>query len=238
MSFASLPYEIRSYIWSLAVEPRHITNVREKKRTEKFRKKHRMRRKDVLYETTSAPPPAVMHVCRESRQNAPYQKAFTVGTEPRWTWVNFELDIFCVTSIWRLEDIVSHRSEVQRLQIRTEDDLNWYDAATIYGGLKILLEFVSLKDVRIVLEPGDLMWADVFTEWGMVGCPKETVTFLDEGSGIVFTGEQLNMVGDWRMFFSFDSDGNPPEADELSEQTQWALDDYSHLTLAQMYEMD
>lgn len=121
MSFASLPFELRSRIWSLAVVPRHITKVRTKKSDGSFSKKQRQKGKDILYETTSTPPPALMHVCHESRQQAPYQRAFTAGTEPRWTWVNFELDIFCVSNLYALADIVSHRSEVQRLQIRTND---------------------------------------------------------------------------------------------------------------------
>ncbi|RYO99404.1 hypothetical protein DL764_006826 [Monosporascus ibericus] len=237
MSFASLPYELRSHIWSLAVEPRRITKVRMKKSGGSFSKKQRQQGKDILYETTSTPPPALMHVCRESRQHAPYQRAFTAGTEPRWTWVNFELDIFCVSSLYSIEDIVSHRSEVQRLQIRTDDDDDWYESATTYRVLSILYEFVNLREIQVVLEPGDLMWGDVFTEQSFGDCPRENITFVHEGSGLVLTGPQLKLVSDWRMVFSFDSEGNPPEADRLSEEIEHALDDTWHLTMAQMHEV-
>lgn len=238
LSFASLPYELRSYIWSLAVESRHINNVRVKKSSESFSKKQRQRGKDILYETTSTPPPALMHVCRESRQHAPYQRAFTAGSEPRWTWVSFELDIFCVSSLYSIQDIVSHRSEVRRLEIRTDDDNDWYESATTFDVLKILDEFVNLREIQVVLEPGGLMWAHVFTDWGFGHCPRENITFLDEGSGLVLTGLQLSLVDDWRTVFSFDSDGNPPEADRLSDEIEHALDDSWHMTMAQMHEID
>ncbi|KAL6802499.1 hypothetical protein GGI42DRAFT_27455 [Trichoderma sp. SZMC 28013] len=237
MSFASLPFELRSLIWSLAVAPRRIINVRAKKSHGKFTKKQRQRGKDILYETTSTPPPALMHVCRESRQQAPYQRAFTAGTEPRWTWINFELDIFCVSSLYAIGDIVSHRSEVQRLEIRTDDHLDWYESATRYSGLSILDKLENLREIQVVLEPGDLMWGDVFADQNFGCCPKENITFLDEGSGLVLTGSQLKMVGDWGMVFSFDSEGNPPDPDRLSDEIEHALDNLWHMTLTQMREL-
>ncbi|KAL7958524.1 hypothetical protein V8C34DRAFT_282534 [Trichoderma compactum] len=160
MSFSGLPFELRSLIWSLAVAPRRITKMLAQKSHGSFSKKQRQRGKDILYETTSTPPPALMHVCRESRQQAPYQRAFTAGTEPRWTWVNFELDIFCVSSLYAIGDTVSHRSEVQRLEIRTDDHLDWYESATRCNGLSILVKLESLREIQVVLEPGDLMWTN------------------------------------------------------------------------------
>ncbi|KFH44287.1 hypothetical protein ACRE_049410 [Hapsidospora chrysogenum ATCC 11550] len=238
MSFASLPYELRSHIWSLAAEPRRITKVRVKRSEGTFSKKQRQLDKDVLFETTSTRPPALMHACRESRRHAPYQRAFTAGTEPRWTWVNFDLDIFCVSSLGSIADIVSHRSDVQRLHIRTDDDHDWYESATNHGALRILDDFVNLREIQVVLGPGGLLWGDVFADWGFGHCPRENITFVDEGSGLVLTGPQLKLVGDWRMFFSFDSEGNPPDPDELSDEIEYALDDTSHLTMAQMHEID
>ncbi|KAL6794031.1 hypothetical protein J3E68DRAFT_427538 [Trichoderma sp. SZMC 28012] len=218
MSFASLPFELRSRIWSLAVVPRHITKVRAKRSNGNFTKKQHQKGKDILYETTSTPPPALMH--------------------PRWTWVNFELDIFCVSNLYALADIVSHRSEVQRLRIRTDDHPDWYESATRYNGLSTLSKMESLREIQVVLEPGDLMWGDVFADYGFGCCPKDNITFLDEGSGLVLTGPQLKMVGDWRIVFSFDSEGNPPDPDRLSDEIDHALDDFWHMTLAQMHELN
>jgi hypothetical protein len=237
MSFASLPFELRSLIWSLAVAPRRIT-IAVKRSNRSFIKKERQQGKDILYEASSTPAPALMHVCRESRQQAPYTRAFTAGSEPRWTWVNFEFDIFCVSSLYDIPNLLSHRSEIQRLQIRTDDDIDWYEAATNFGRLSILRELERLRDVRVVLEPGDLMWGDVFTDRGFGCCPSDKVSFLDEGSGVVLTGSQLKMVGDWQMVFSFDGEGNPPDPDRLSDEIEHVLDDSWHMTLAQIRELD
>lgn len=104
--------------------------------------------------------------------------------------------------------------------------------------MKILGKFSSLKDVRIVLEPGDLMWGNVTLRWYLFTyCPGADITLIDEGSGLVLTGTQLQMIRDWRRIFSFDSEGNPPDADRLSEEIEWTLDD-CHLTLAQIHEMN
>ncbi|KAH7303858.1 hypothetical protein B0I35DRAFT_446125 [Stachybotrys elegans] len=239
MSLMSLPLELRTRIWSLAVEPRRIMNVRIKKKLgERFSNKQRRQGKDILYEASSTPPPALMHVCHESRRYAPYQRAFTAGTEPRWTWVNFELDIFCVNSLYAIHDLVSHRHEVQRLRIRPDDHHQLYESATTYGALKILDEFVNLKEIRVVLSWGKLFWGDVFM-WHCSGYhPRENIEFVDEGSGLVHTGPQLKLVGDWHTVFSFDREGNPPEPDRLQEEIEFALDDLWHLTMAQMYEIE
>ncbi|KFA60099.1 hypothetical protein S40285_09410 [Stachybotrys chlorohalonatus IBT 40285] len=238
MSFASLPPELRSQIWILAAEPRRIINMHTQKSGGRFSKKQRQQGKDILYETTATPPPVLMHVCRESRRRAPYRRAFTAGTEPRWTWVNFELDVFCVTNLYSIANIVSHRSEVQRLRIRTDDHPDWYESATNYRVLNILSDFINLTQVQVVLPLGDTTWADVFEWQGFGYCHTDNITFIDQACGLVFTGPQLKLVADWRMVFSFDSAGNPPDADRLSEEIEHALDDTWHLTMAQMRKID
>ncbi|KAL6901286.1 hypothetical protein GGI43DRAFT_383617 [Trichoderma evansii] len=80
------------------------------------------------------------------------------------------------------------------------------------------------------------MWGDVFTDRSFGCCPEDNIMFLDEGSGLVLTGSQLKMVGDWRTVFSFDCEGNPPDPDSLSDEISYALDDFWHMTLAQMHD--
>ena len=224
-SFSRLPYELRSHIWSFAAEPRHITNMRaELREITVARGKKTESKTEILYETTATPPPAVVQVCRESRQHAPYQRAFTAGVEPRWTWVNFDLDIFCITSVYNLEDIVSHRSQVQRLKVWTVEDWDWYESVTYGSGLRCLPKFPGLREVQVALERGDIMWADVFSPSGrnfFSMCPGANVSFLDEGTGLVLTGPQLQMTYYWRTQYSFDRCTNPPDAAELSHWIQW-----------------
>lgn len=246
MSFAQLPYELRSYIWSLAVEPRCITNMHTVRDvTTNFKKRQRMRGDDILYETSSSRGPALMHVCHESRQHAPYHRSFTRGTQPRWTWVNFDMDIFCVTSVYNVGHINSHRSEIQRLKIQTDDDYSdWYDSATQGGALSCLRELASLREIQIAFD-GDLMWENVFTAWEPWGCcPRENITFLDRGSGLVLTGVQLQWLESWHRMFSFRSPGNPPDPDCLAEEIEWAhtelepWDANFHLSWRQRHEVD
>lgn len=137
-----------------------------------------------------------------------------------------------------MRSIVSHRSDIQRLEIRTDDDDDWYDAATIYNGMDILREFTSLREIQVVMEPGDLMWADVYANWHTFTlCPQANVMFIEEMSGLVLTGPQLQMVDDWRTFYSFDSEGNPPDPDMLSESIEYDLSGY-YLSLTDMHNID
>src|SRR6478609_3948540 len=133
MSFGSLPLELRSHIWNLSADSRRIANVRTLKSPGNFRNKQKRKGHDIRCEATATRTPAIMHVCHESRQHAPYQRAFTRGTEPHWIWVNFELDVFCVTSLYLLSDLASHQSEIQRLRVQTNDDDDWYESATTFG---------------------------------------------------------------------------------------------------------
>ncbi|KEY74416.1 hypothetical protein S7711_10848 [Stachybotrys chartarum IBT 7711] len=221
MSFASLPPELRWHIWILAAEPRRITNMRTQKSGGRFSKKQRQQGKDVLYETTATPPPVLMHAPSRAGHG-----------------VNFELDVFCVTSLYSIVNIVSHRSEVQRLRIQTDDHPDWYESATNYKVRKILSDFVNLTQVQVVLPLGDTTWAEVFEWQGFGYCHTDNITFIDQACGLVLTGHQLKLVADWRMVFSFDSAGNPPDADRLSEEIEHALDDTWHLTMTQMREID
>ena len=89
----------------------------------------------------------------------------------------------------------------------------------------------------MVLEPGDPMWADVLAQHGFQYYAGKK-SFIDESTGLTLSGGQLNMVYDWQRIFSFNSEGNPPDADRLSEEIEWALNDDTHLTMAQRHAME
>lgn len=237
MSFAGLPYELRSHIWSLVSEPRRITEAHRVKSKRKFKMKHRRKGLDILYETTSTPPPAVVQVCREARRHAPYKKCFTAGTEARWTWVNFEVDIFCITETGGLEDIVSPRSDIQRLQIGTIDEPDWEESVVRFGGLKELVDFTNLREIKIMLEAGDRNWC-WYVQDGFHSQPEEIFTFVDQRTGLAMTGPQLRFVQSWMMVMEFHD--YPPDPNRLSEeiaiahQPPWS----GCMSMAQIYELD
>lgn len=240
MSFADLPYELRSHIWSLVADPRRITGVRMEKSDGKFKPKQRRRGLDILYETTSTPPPAVVQVCREARRHAPYQRCFIAGTEARWTWVNFKVDIFYVTDTFAVSDIKSHRSDIQRLQISTVDDHDWGEGVVHLHALEELRDFTNLKEVKIMLEAGDFRWGHK-VQHGFYSHPEDIFTFVDERAGLALTAPQLRLVESWARVLSYSRfRGNPPSPDRLSEAIASAHQPgaFGRMSMAQMYKID
>lgn len=200
MSFDSLPIEIRLSIWNLAAEPRTIKDMRVHRSEGRFTKAQRSQGKNVRFIGSLTPAPVVMHVCREARHNAPYQRAFTAGSEPRWTWVNFAIDTFSVDSVYLIEDLLSHKAQIQLLRIGTQDDNDWYESATNGGALNILHEFVALRAIEVAMSLADYtQWEHVLTDWGMGRVPPENITFVDQARGIVIPGTA-----------AFDPDFSPP----------------------------
>jgi hypothetical protein len=197
MSFNHLPFEIRLSIWSLAVEPRTIQDMRVHKKDGVFSKRQRSQGKDVRFVSSPTRPPAIMHVCRESRRHAPYQRAFTAGCEPRWTWVNFALDIFSVDSLFLIKDLLAHKADIQQLSIGTGADRDWYESATNGGALRVLHEFTALRVIQVVLSLGGYaQWGHILTDWGLGKVPQENITFIDQEGGLVLPGTQLAV--DWQ----------------------------------------
>ncbi|OAQ94960.1 hypothetical protein VFPFJ_01069 [Purpureocillium lilacinum] len=91
--FPLLPLELRQRVWELTVEPR-LVEVR-------FKLDHDENpdgKPKALHVTSSTPVPATLHTCREARTHglSMYQRAFTIGAEPRYVWVNYEMDTISV----------------------------------------------------------------------------------------------------------------------------------------------
>ncbi|EHK21673.1 uncharacterized protein TRIVIDRAFT_131867, partial [Trichoderma virens Gv29-8] len=71
------------------------------------------------YFASMIPQAELMHVCRESRQLAPYQKAFFTtlpgDSETRYIWVNFNEDMICLEH-HHLSALDPHADDIQRLR--------------------------------------------------------------------------------------------------------------------------
>ncbi|EGX90557.1 hypothetical protein CCM_06977 [Cordyceps militaris CM01] len=104
--FGNLPPELRHAIWILARESRRIPVCALQLRPEQ----------SILRPPLIAPAPVLLHACRESRHlmaTTSYQKAFydasppvwpsavtgitTAATTPPYTWVDYSIDVFCMT---------------------------------------------------------------------------------------------------------------------------------------------
>ncbi|PWI67169.1 hypothetical protein PCL_04331 [Purpureocillium lilacinum] len=91
--FPLLPLELRQRVWELTVELR-VVEVRFKMDYDDSPDG----KPKVLHVTSSTPVPATLHACREARTHglSMYQRAFTIGAEPRYVWVNYEMDTISV----------------------------------------------------------------------------------------------------------------------------------------------
>lgn len=89
--FPRLPLEIRIQIWKSAIETSRVLKIRKLKRRSLFKPYS-----PAYWSPTNTP--SVIRVCRESRKNSGYQKAFIVEGSPRYFWVNFENDVLQIQS--------------------------------------------------------------------------------------------------------------------------------------------
>ncbi|EEU34968.1 uncharacterized protein NECHADRAFT_37386 [Fusarium vanettenii 77-13-4] len=173
--FSRLPFEIRTIIWQMTVEPRQV--------------ELRINRPPGIFRTLSAmsttPVPAVMQVCHEARNLGLYQREFTFGDEPRYLWVNLEIDLISIgkTSFRQLGD---DRRIIRRIKCQRENSTNFFNSA-----LREIKEFTNLNEMHIVCEDGLLAWQDAW-EYLPWPCPRDNVRFIDIESGEMVDGYTLD----------------------------------------------
>ncbi|KAJ1326113.1 2EXR family [Microdochium nivale] len=139
--FPLLPAELRMQIWGLAAHQRVVRlNIAQPGYKET---KARI--------STSYPPPAVMHTCRESRLYGPYQKAFistrTGEHVPSYVWVNFAFDML-VLSDTSLAYLSAHYADIQRLQFTLPgNEYSWQ--TFLWACHESLKPFRALRELRV-----------------------------------------------------------------------------------------
>ncbi|KAJ4859771.1 hypothetical protein T069G_04759 [Trichoderma breve] len=200
--FPRLPTELRLRIWSLTAFPRMIHVKRQCVGAYvEF---------GLQYMATSTPYPAVVQVCQESRQHAPYQRAFTTGANPRYIWVNFESDLICNDDSRDPLNLEPHEQDIQRLRFSINDELA-YDYITNYGnqGFK---KITNIKEIYIAVDREiagfsiEFLAATVNKHECFNG-NDDKVKFLDVGSGYMMDANQLRIFSDWKNYYSFDTHG-------------------------------
>lgn len=209
-SFQRLPAEIRIHIWSLAAFPRllHVkivANVR-------WPREH-----DVVCVQSSTSCPAILHVCQESRRHAPYEKAFTMGSEPRYIWTNFTTDMISIAD-WNYKGpaLEAHHQDIQRLRITVGGD--WpYDHITRWGDAEFQ-KYTALRELHLLDTDNVLIWESTYESpcWGR--CPAENVRIIEEATGFMMTIQQIKMTSDFHLYLSFDGDGRVLDSDNLDEE--------------------
>jgi hypothetical protein len=186
LPFPRLPYELRTRIWELTVEPRTV-EVRTKKEHESSGK--------ILHVTSSTPVPAVLQACREARNLRLYQQAFTLGVEPRYVWVNFDIDMISIgdTDFDTIEP--DEQLLIRRLTFEHENS----DTLFYFQDVEI---FSNLEEIHVICLEGVLAWHDAwkYIPWP---CPKENLRFIDKESGQIAVGEDLVRMVDECGHYSF-----------------------------------
>jgi hypothetical protein len=147
-----------------------------------------------------------MHVCRESRQLAPYQKAFVKTfpgeSEARYIWVNFHEDMICLEHPY-LSTLEPHMADIQRLRLTVPTERrefeHWAENFTRYTEHRFE-GFTALREVHMAVSYGMTFWGANGTSYGV--CSSENVKFLDLQTGLLLTRPQVDLANDW-----FDQDG-------------------------------
>ncbi|KAK5991192.1 hypothetical protein PT974_09470 [Cladobotryum mycophilum] len=134
--------------------------------------------------------------------------------------------------IWSL---TAHPRLVHRLRVTVDGDRS-YDSFC-YFGWEIFAKFPMIKEMHIAIEESVLIWASAFEDFGWGSCPRENIRFIDNTSGLMLTGLELQMTHDWLMFHSWDCSRKVEDLDNLVEEIEWANDD-SHLRLCDLKDVE
>ncbi|KID93727.1 hypothetical protein MAJ_10325, partial [Metarhizium majus ARSEF 297] len=175
--FPRLPFELRAMVWALAAEPRTVqikAEYDQNMEPEDY-ELHPSLYIEHLFSPT--PMPAVLHACRESRKQSPYEKLFySQETESCYVWVNFDLDMLDV-GIGYLDFLFLNKSRVRRLKFQYEEvrDFEW-ETEDFEDW-----QFENLVECHVVVT--DLRQCARF--WGVDFLPskQENFVFIDEKTG-------------------------------------------------------
>lgn len=179
-TFPSLPPELRLQIWSLTIDPCRTVEVRFKYTLvpdlsdgADFFEVIWDAPRELVYATSSTPVPAALHTCREARNviSRKYERAFTGGTEPRYVWVNFDLDIISIgksSFTW----MIPEAPRIRRLKFAREIDTDDF-----YMETSELQMFSNVEELIIVRHHNDPNW-DELDEGFYWPCPIDGVWFI------------------------------------------------------------
>ncbi|KAI0202347.1 hypothetical protein F4808DRAFT_421247 [Astrocystis sublimbata] len=171
----------------------------------------------VFSYASSNPPPAVMHVCRESRALAPYRRAFFSPTAAgiKYIWVNFHHDMICLPDD-QVQALAPYYADIERLRVtggyRVEYEMkfSWLEhyffnndkRSNIWLGWDggwTRKPFSSLKELHVASHGDILGWYRRFTGFWFSEDDPYKVSFLDLNSGLLLSGNQMKSTGSWKL---------------------------------------
>ncbi|KAL6879439.1 hypothetical protein HDV57DRAFT_518135 [Trichoderma longibrachiatum] len=209
--FARLPTELRLRIWALAATPR-LVDISARP-TEVVRWK-RIAPDDF---SSPTPPPAMMHVCRESRRCAPYQKAFytLVPGEPEHRY------------IW---------SKIRRLRLTIPPGSPGDLLLEVFSSMsrELMAPFTALRELHLAISEYFCAWGATWACSGFGPCARENVRFLDLSTGLLLTGPQLEMASAWE----WQQGGRVMDMDDFDYELRFMLDNYTGLDLPELAKIE
>ncbi|KAI1357238.1 hypothetical protein F5Y08DRAFT_199183 [Xylaria arbuscula] len=222
-SFSNLPAELRIQIWTLTASPRilHICAASHKHGTFSY--------------ASPTPAPAVMQVCRESRQVVPYKKSFF--TAARYIWVNFQQDMICLAD-HRLEWLEPYQAEIGRLRftVPIDDHMSSYTFYSywFHNNSEILKPFSALRELHIAVQDSICFWGSTVEGTDCSLCTRYGIRFLDLHTGLLLTGPQIGMAYSW----NWQKGGLIRNVDDVDEDIRFDRDNYTGICLDELAEID
>ncbi|KAK4076805.1 hypothetical protein ACCO45_012641 [Purpureocillium lilacinum] len=172
--FGRLPSELRARIWASTVESRTV-EIRYSPET------------GDLHVNSTTPVPAVQQTSHEARMQGLYQRAFAYGEEPRYVWVNFDVDVISIgTTYFRY--LEPERLLIRRLKFEREDDESFF-----HFEARVLETFYNVEEVQVICEDGLLSWQEA---WESVAwpCQKDKIKFIDKETKQEADGWELDKM--------------------------------------------
>ncbi|KAM0286721.1 hypothetical protein ACHAQH_000741 [Verticillium albo-atrum] len=186
--FPRLPAELRLQIWKLAAQPRLLVVEKAADSTD--------------FESPT-PPPAVVHVCRESRNFGPYKKAFASDDSSRYAWANFDLDTIHVECLHisrpDLCQAFPERSSIKYMRAEaTGDDLSWINNNCLLFSLKGFDAFSELQYLDLTVDFDFALWTGLISEtYFGPKCPRLNVRIINVLSGEYLSEKTSLLYEDW-----------------------------------------
>ncbi|KAI1358327.1 hypothetical protein F5Y08DRAFT_345838 [Xylaria arbuscula] len=192
--FPRLPIELRIQIWSLAANRRRLDIGPAQMEL------NAVTMAEISVDppdyTSCVPPPAVMHACRESRQYAPYQKAF-FSPPDKYLWVNFQEDMICLAHC-EVDVLAPHYADIERLRYTVPDhDYDYVSDAFRECSQEILGVFSALKELHVAVEVGLFAWGTSLNTAGFTEKLQMNTKFINLHTGLMLNMPQMDMIHRW-----------------------------------------
>lgn len=168
--FTRLPFELRSLIWEMTIEPRTVKIGTKRTPTSGY----------AQYSPT--PAPALLRTCCEARQiglktyEKSFQKVLPEGSG-QYIWINFSLDTIFLPQDTGFHNIVSVAPFIKHLKIERENSCTWHGEYFYHSESHELRTFENVEDVHVICVDGLRAWRGA-TEEHWFPCGAENVWLI------------------------------------------------------------